>query len=116
MDGRIHPARIEEIVEKVRSELWEKIRQEGEATALEFGIPDLHPELVKMLGRLKYRTSYGQNVLQHSKEVGWLAMNMAAELGANVEVVRSARACSTTSARPSTARWKERTSSSDARS
>ena len=90
VDGRIHPARIEEIVEKVRSELWEKIRQEGEATALEFGIPDLHPELVKLLGRLKYRTSYGQNVLQHSKEVGWLAMNMAAELGANVEVVRRA--------------------------
>ena len=90
VDGRIHPARIEEIVEKVRSELWEKIRQEGEATALEFGIPDLHPELVKMLGRLKYRTSYGQNVLQHSNEVGWLAMNMAAELGANVEVVRRA--------------------------
>ncbi len=90
VDGRIHPARIEEIVEKVRSELWEKIRQEGEATALEFGIPDLHPELIKMLGRLKYRTSYGQNVLQHSKEVGWLAMNMAAELGANVEVVRRA--------------------------
>jgi ribonucrease Y len=90
VDGRIHPARIEEIVEKVRSELWEKIRQEGEATALEFGIPDLHPELVKMLGRLKYRTSYGQNVLQHSKEVGWLAMNMAAELGANVEIVRRA--------------------------
>ncbi|HEY4229356.1 MAG TPA: ribonuclease Y [Thermoanaerobaculia bacterium] len=89
-DGRIHPARIEEIVEKVRSELWEKIRQEGEATALEFGIPDLHPELVKMLGRLKYRTSYGQNVLQHSKEVGYLAMNMAAELGAKVEVVRRA--------------------------
>ncbi|MEP6994371.1 MAG: Rnase Y domain-containing protein, partial [Acidobacteriota bacterium] len=59
VDGRIHPARIEEVVEKVRSELWEKIRQEGEATALEFGIPDLHPELVKMLGRLKYRTSYG---------------------------------------------------------
>jgi ribonucrease Y len=90
VDGRIHPARIEEIVEKVRSELWEKIRQEGEATALEFGIPDLHPELVKMLGRLKYRTSYGQNVLQHSKEVGYLAMNMAAELGAKVDVVRRA--------------------------
>ncbi len=90
VDGRIHPARIEEIVEKVRSEFWEKIRQEGEATALEFGIPDLHPELVKLLGRLRYRTSYGQNVLQHTKEVAWLATNMAAELGANVEVARRA--------------------------
>jgi ribonuclease Y len=89
-DGRIHPARIEEVVEKVRSELWEKIRQEGEATALEFSIPDLHPELIKLLGRLKYRTSYGQNVLQHSKEVSWLATNMAAELGANVEVAKRA--------------------------
>jgi ribonuclease Y len=89
-DGRIHPARIEEIVEKVRSELWEKIRQEGEATALEFAIPDLHPELIKLLGRLKYRTSYGQNVLQHSKEVSWLATNMAAELGAKTEVAKRA--------------------------
>jgi ribonucrease Y len=89
-DGRIHPARIEEIVEKVRSELWERIRQEGEATALEFSIPDLHPELVKLLGRLKFRTSYGQNVLQHSKEVAWLATNMAAELGAKVEVAKRA--------------------------
>ena len=89
-DGRIHPARIEEVVEKVRGELWERIRQEGEATALEFSIPDLHPELVKLLGRLKFRTSYGQNVLQHSKEVSWLATNMAAELGANVEVTKRA--------------------------
>jgi ribonuclease Y len=90
VDGRIHPARIEEIVEKVRSELWERIRQEGEATALEFTIPDLHPELIKLLGRLKFRTSYGQNVLQHSKEVAWLATNMAAELGGKVEVAKRA--------------------------
>jgi ribonuclease Y len=89
-DGRIHPARIEEVVEKVRGELWERIRQEGEATALEFSIPDLHPELVKLLGRLKFRTSYGQNVLQHSKEVSWLATNMAAELGADVQVTKRA--------------------------
>ncbi|HSS44528.1 MAG TPA: ribonuclease Y, partial [Thermoanaerobaculia bacterium] len=89
-DGRIHPARIEEVVEKVRSELWERIRQEGEATALEFSIPDLHPELIKLLGRLKFRTSYGQNVLQHSKEVAWLATNMAAELGGRVEVAKRA--------------------------
>jgi ribonuclease Y len=90
VDGRIHPARIEEIVEKVRSELWEKIRQEGESTALEFSIPDLHPELIKLLGRLKYRTSYGQNVLQHSKEVAWLASSMAAELGAKMEIAKRA--------------------------
>jgi len=89
-DGRIHPARIEEVVEKVRSELWERIRQEGEATALEFSIPDLHPELIKLLGRLKFRTSYGQNVLQHSKEVAWLATNMAAELGGRVDVAKRA--------------------------
>jgi ribonuclease Y len=90
VDGRIHPARIEEVVEKVRSELWEKIRQEGEATALEFAIPDLHPELIKLLGRLKFRTSYGQNVLQHSKEVAWLASSMAAELGAKSEIAKRA--------------------------
>jgi len=90
LDGRIHPARIEEVVEKVRSELWEKIRHEGEATALEFSISDLHPELIKLLGRLKYRTSYGQNVLQHSKEVSWLASSMAGELGARTEVAKRA--------------------------
>lgn len=86
-DGRIHPARIEEVVESVKEELEEKIKQEGESVILELRIQDMHPELVKLLGRLKYRTSYGQNVLQHSKEVAYLATIMARELGADANVV-----------------------------
>src|SRR4029079_10456734 len=87
-DGRIHPARIEEVVEKVKAEFDQKILQEGEAALLELAIPAMHPELVKLLGRLRYRTSYGQNCLQHSKEVAFLAGIMAAELKANVQVAR----------------------------
>jgi len=89
-DGRIHPARIEEIVERTRAEFEERIVADGEAALLELNIAEMDPELVKLLGRLRYRTSYGQNVLQHSKEVAFLAGIMAAELKANVHVARRA--------------------------
>jgi len=87
-DGRIHPARIEELVERTQTEFEEQVVKEGEAALLELNIPDLHPELVKLLGKLRFRTSYGQNVLQHSKEVAFLAGVMAAELKADVHVAR----------------------------
>jgi ribonuclease Y len=86
IDGRIHPARIEEIVGKVKVELEEKLKQEGESVILELRVRDLHVELVKLIGKLKFRTSYGQNVLQHSKEVAYLAAVMAKELGADSNI------------------------------
>ncbi len=89
-DGRIHPARIEEIVGKVQAEMEEKLLADGEAAALEMSIPDLHPDLLRMVGRLQFRSSYGQNVLKHSKEVAWLACHMATELGANSGVAKRA--------------------------
>lgn len=87
-DGRIHPARIEEIVEKVRLELDQKLFEEGEAAAFSLGITDIHPEILKLLGRLRYRTSYGQNVLVHSLEVAQLAALMALELGVNQDIAK----------------------------
>ncbi len=89
-DGRIHPGRIEELVGKVKAEMDEKLLADGEAAALEVGIPDIHPELHKLIGRLQFRSSYGQNALKHSMEVAWLANHMAAELGANAEVAKRA--------------------------
>ncbi|MFV2073442.1 MAG: ribonuclease Y [Thermoanaerobaculales bacterium] len=89
-DGRIHPGRIEELVAKVQVEMNEKLLADGEAAALEVGIPDLHPELLKLIGRLQFRSSYGQNALKHSMEVAWLSHHMAAELGANAQVAKRA--------------------------
>ena len=89
-DGRIHPARIEEVVEKVKTEMEETVRKEGEAAAFELGLYDLHPEILRLMGRLKFRTSYGQNVLNHSLEVAFLAGIMAKELGLNGHVAARA--------------------------
>ena len=88
VDGRIHPARIEEVVIRVKQEMDEKMKQEGEQTVLEIGCQDVHPEVVKLLGRLRYRTSYGQNVLVHLKEVAHLMGVMAAELGEDYHLAR----------------------------
>jgi ribonuclease Y len=89
-DGRIHPARIEEVVEKVKAEMHATVLKEGEAAAFELNLYDVHPEVLRLMGRLKFRTSYGQNVLNHSKEVAFLAGIMAKELGLNSQVAARA--------------------------
>jgi ribonuclease Y len=89
-DGRIHPARIEEVVAKTKKNLDEEIAETGRRTCIDLGIHGLHPELMRMVGRMKYRSSYGQNLLQHSREVANLCAIMAAELGLNVKVAKRA--------------------------
>lgn len=89
-DGRIHPARIEEVVNKIQAEMDERLLSDGESAAMEVGIPDLAPELLKLIGRLQFRSSYGQNALKHSLEVSYLAHHMAAELGVDAVVAKRA--------------------------
>jgi ribonucrease Y len=88
VDGRIHPARIEEIVAKSRQEVLQRVKEEGEGAVLELGLQGLHPEVVRHLGILRFRTSYGQQVLNHSKEVAYLAAMMASEIGADVRIAK----------------------------
>ena len=88
-DGRIHPARIEEMVDKAEKEVSDAIWKSGEKAVFDVGVRGLHPEVIKLLGRLKYRYSYGENVLQHSIEVAELAAMLAAEVGANIKVAKA---------------------------
>ncbi len=89
-DGRIHPARIEEVVQKTQKEVEDQIKEIGDQAAIDSGVPNLHPEIIKLLGRLKFRTSYGQNQLQHTLEVTWLAGAIAGELGLDIAFCKKA--------------------------
>jgi len=89
-DGRIHPARIEEVVEKCRKQLEDEIAEVGKRTVIDLGINNLHPDLIRIVGKMKYRSSYGQNLLQHSREVANLAATMASELGLNPKLAKRA--------------------------
>ena len=105
VDGRIHPARIEEMVEKATKEVETKMREDGEAATLELGVHGIHPELVRLLGKMKYRTSYGQNALKHSMEVAQLSGLLASEIGVDVRM-QNALGCSMTLEKLSTTKWK----------
>ncbi|EQD30439.1 Metal dependent phosphohydrolase, partial [mine drainage metagenome] len=90
LDGRVHPSRIEEVVEKVRKELDQTLKEEAERVAFSLGISDIHPEILKLVGKLKFRTSYGQNNLLHAQEVANLAAMMAAEIGIDAKLAKRA--------------------------